>query len=141
MAAAWLHDIGYSPDLRITGMHSVDSAVWLSARGHDPLVVSLVAFHTGAEYEAEERGLVRELGDFDRPPQGLLDALTLCDLTVSPTGRRTDVESRIEEITQRYDAGDPVHLAVRRSADYLRVCCARATASAGSPEEGDVAAL
>ena len=60
--------------------------------GASPIVISLVAFHTGAEFEAEERGLARELATVPRPDQGLLDALILCDLTVSPTGEPVAVE-------------------------------------------------
>ena len=58
VAAAWLHDVGYSPALQDTGLHALDGAVFLAGRGVEPLVVSLVAFHTGAEFEAEERGLL-----------------------------------------------------------------------------------
>lgn len=102
----------------------------------DQLVVSLVAFHTGAEIEAEERGLVHELNRFARPPQDLLDSLILCDLTVSPTGTGTDVVSRIEEIMTRYGVDHPVHRAVRRSSDYLQACCARAATDLSAEERG-----
>ena len=52
----WLHDVGYSPDVRVTGFHALDGAVYLRDLGLPPEVVSLVAYHTGAEFEAEERG-------------------------------------------------------------------------------------
>ena len=55
-AAAWLHDVGYSPDVSVTGLHALDGAVYLRDLGLPPEVVSLVAYHTGAEFEAEERG-------------------------------------------------------------------------------------
>ncbi len=90
------------------------------------MVVSLVAFHTGAEYEAEERGLARELASVPRPEQALLDPLILCDLTVSPTGEPVGVTARLDEIVTRYPAGDPVHRAVLRSRVYLEACCERA---------------
>lgn len=79
VSAAWLHDIGYVPELARSGMHAIDGAAYLELHGAPKLVVSLVAFHTGAEYEADERGLIDELIQFDRPPQDALDALILAD--------------------------------------------------------------
>ncbi len=60
LAAAWLHDVGYSPDVSVTGFHALDGAVFLRDLGLLE-VVSLVAYHTGAEFEAEERGLEVDL--------------------------------------------------------------------------------
>lgn len=124
--AAWLHDVGYAPAARDSGLHALDGARYLAGLGADPVVVSLVAFHTGAEYEAEERGLARELAAVPRPEQALLDLLILCDLTVSPTGEPMAVSARLDEIVTRYPAGDPVHRAVLRSRVYLEACCERA---------------
>ena len=90
VSAAWLHDIGYAPALHRTGMHAIDGAEFLDREGAPHDLVSLVAFHTGAEFEAEERGLTGKLAQFDRPPQELLDALILADLTSGPT-RQDDV--------------------------------------------------
>ena len=126
VSAAWLHDVGYAPMARDSGLHALDGARYLAGLGADPVVVSLVAFHTGAEYEAEERGLARELAAVPRPEQGLMDALILCDLTVSPTGEPVAVSSRLDEIVARYPASDPVHRAVLRSRAYLEACCERA---------------
>ena len=126
VSAAWLHDVGYAPMARDSGLHALDGARYLAGLGADPVVVSLVAFHTGAEYEAEERGLARELAAVPRPEQGLLDALILSDLTVSPTGEPVAVSARLDEIVARYPAGDPVHRAVLRSRAYLEACCERA---------------
>ena len=56
--AAWLHDIGYAPDVHGTGMHAIDGATFLDRSGAPQELVGLVAFHTGAEFEAEERGLI-----------------------------------------------------------------------------------
>jgi hypothetical protein len=50
-------------------------------------VTSLVAYHTGASIEAEERGLGSELAhEFRPPPTHLLDVLTTADLAVGPDG-------------------------------------------------------
>lgn len=127
-SAAWLHDIGYSDKLHWTGMHAIDGAAFLDRAGAPKILVSLVAFHTGAEYEADERGLTDKLILFDRPPQEALDLLILADLTSGPTGQPTTVEERIDEIVQRYEPQHPVHRAVTRSRDYLEACASRATA-------------
>lgn len=60
MAAAWLHDIGYTPELATTQFHPLDGARYL----RDDRVVNLVAHHSGARYEAAERGLEAELSAF-----------------------------------------------------------------------------
>ena len=57
-AAAWLHDIGYAPDLHDTGFHPLDGARYLrDVEGADPLLCRMVAHHSCALTEAEERGL------------------------------------------------------------------------------------
>ena len=43
VAAAWLHDIGYAPELVETGFHPLDGARYLRRQGVDAQVVSLVA--------------------------------------------------------------------------------------------------
>ena len=126
VCAAWLHDVGYAEVARDSGLHALDGARYLAGIGASLAVISLVAFHTGAEYEAEERGLAAELATVPRPEQDQLDALILCDLTVSPTGEPVTVSSRLDEIVARYPAGDPVHRAVLRSRRYLEACCERA---------------
>ena len=126
VSAAWLHDVGYAPVAQDSGLHALDGARYLMGVGASPIVVSLVAFHTGAEFEAEERGLAGELATVPRPDQSLLDALILCDLTVSPAGDPVAVGPRLDEIVSRYPPGDPVHRAVLRSRLYLEACCGRA---------------
>lgn len=117
--AAWLHDIGYSPEVKDTGMHAIDGASYLRDRDWPSEVVSLVAHHTGAWSEARERGLTDDLQRFRPPADDLLDALTLCDLLVSPTGDRTEPGQRIAEILERYEPEHPVHRAVERSQDEV----------------------
>src|SRR4051794_10922416 len=65
-AAALLHDIGYAPDLALTGFHAIDGARYLrDVVCADDLIVRLVAHHSCAAMEAEERGLVAEMGEFE----------------------------------------------------------------------------
>src|SRR6266851_3761372 len=57
-AAAWLHDVGYAPGLTATGLHALDGARYLRDAQHaDALLCRLVAHHSCAIVEAEERGL------------------------------------------------------------------------------------
>lgn len=119
MAAAWLHDVGYAPAVRWTGFHPVDGAWFVRDAGFSVVVVSLVAYHTGAVIEAEERGLSQQLAEFPAPPVELLDVLTFADMTTSPDGDGIGATRRIAEILTRYPDGDPVHRAVTRSAPEL----------------------
>lgn len=126
VSAAWLHDVGYGDRIVDTGMHAVDGATFLDLLGAPRELVSLVAFHTGAEYEADERGLIDRLILFDRPPQDDLDALILADLVSGPDGQRMTVSARIDDMLARYERQHPVHRAVVRSRGYLEECATRA---------------
>jgi hypothetical protein len=119
VAAAWLHDVGYAPSVRSTGFHPVDGALFVHALGFPEMVVSLVAYHTGAVVEAAERGLETALGEFSPPASELLDALTYADMTTGPDGNPVDADERLAEILTRYESDDPVHRAVTRSLPEL----------------------
>jgi len=95
----------------------------------------LVAHHTGAGFEAEERGLAEMLGEFSEPDAADLDTLCLADLTTGPGGERVTVDDRIREILGRYDATDLVHRAVTRSKPHLRAAAARAASVTVSADE------
>jgi hypothetical protein len=94
-AAAWLHDIGYAPDLAITGLHALDGARYLrDARHADEMLCRLVAYHSCAIVEAEERGLADVLSlEFEPAPHVLSSVLTYCDMTTSPDGELVPLES------------------------------------------------
>jgi putative nucleotidyltransferase with HDIG domain len=126
VAAAWLHDVGYAPSVRrSTGFHPVDGALFVRAEGFPAVVVSLVAHHTGAVFEARERGLVDALAEFSEPPELLLDVLTCADMTTGPDGSRVRVEDRVREILSRYPEDDPVHRAIERATPTLLASVAR----------------
>lgn len=106
-AAAWLHDIGYAPELVKTGMHQLDGARYLrDVAGADPCICALVAHHTCACIEARYRGLHAEL-EAEFPPVGglLADALTFCDMSTTPDGELTEATDRLAEILERYGDG------------------------------------
>jgi hypothetical protein len=102
-AAAWLHDIGYAPELAKTGMHQLDGARYLrDIQDAEPLV----AHHTCASIEARYRGLLDELETEFPPVDGLLaDALTYCDMSTTPDGELTNAADRLDEILDRYGSG------------------------------------
>jgi putative nucleotidyltransferase with HDIG domain len=102
VSAAWLHDIGYAPSLVDTGFHPLDGARFLRRRGLPDRVVGLVAHHTCAIVEAEERGLAHLLlGEFEREASATADLLSYCDLTTGPDGERVAVEDRLRLKPQR----------------------------------------
>ena len=133
VAAAWLHDIGYVAALQRSGMHALDGASYLDVMGVPARVVSLVAYHTGAVFEAQERGMTGQLLQFEPPPEPMLDALTYVDLTTDLTGQTVTVEQRLDGIFSRYEPQHPVHRAVTRSRPYLEASAGRAAARLGQP--------
>ena len=141
IVAAWLHDVGYADHIADTGLHPLDGARYLRRQGADPTVVSLVAHHSGARFEAAARGLSAELDEFPMPDADDLDALTLVDLTTGPTGDRVPVTVRIDEILSRYEPDDPVHRAVSSARSELSASVARAARRFGLPDEGIAAPL
>lgn len=133
-AAAWLHDVGYAPNLVTTGFHPLDGTRYLrDVEGLDPQLCHLVAHHTHARIEAAERGLADELNtEF---PAGFpvnvtgaststdvhpADALTYCDITTSPDGDQVAAEDRLAEIHARYGPGHVVTQFVTAAAPYIK---------------------
>jgi len=120
-AAAWLHDIGYLPELARTGLHGLDGARYLRDVQHaDPILCRLVAHHSCAVIEADERGLADALArDFAPPPQELAEALTFCDMTTSPDGEHVHVGRRLAEIHHRYSSGHLVSRSISRATPLI----------------------
>lgn len=120
-AAAFLHDIGYSPTVSSTGFHPLDGARYLRhVVGADAVLCELVAHHSGAVVEAEERGIDALAKEFASPSPELLHALTYCDLTADVNGHQVDAEERLSEILTRYPREHVVHRSVVRSTPALR---------------------
>jgi hypothetical protein len=116
IAAAYLHDVGYAPELEDTGFHPLDGARWLRASGHERLAC-LVAHHSGARFEAaafaEERSIVADL-------------LTYCDLTTDPDGRPVTFSNRLAGIDSRYARDSDVSRSMRAAAGPLAALMRRA---------------
>ena len=103
VAAAYLHDLGYAPALAVTGCHAIDGAQHLRELGHERLA-GLVAYHSGARFEAELRGLAEELAEFADEDSALTRLLTYCDMTTGPRGESFTLDERLAEVERRYGA-------------------------------------
>ncbi len=120
-AAAWLHDIGYAPGLAVTSLHALDGARYLRDTHHaDAMLCRLVAHHSCAIIEAEERGLADVLSlEFEPAPQMPSSVLTFCDMTPSPDGEHVLAEKRLAEIQQRYGSGHLVSRSIQRATPMI----------------------
>ncbi|GGQ39135.1 metal-dependent phosphohydrolase, HD subdomain protein [Actinomadura coerulea] len=120
-AAAWLHDIGYAPDLVSTGFHPLDGARYLhETHDTDAHLCRLVAHHSCALVEARERGLAIPLiREFGNQAPHLSGHLIYCDMTTSPHGEPLSVEQRITEILARYGKDHLVARAITRASPSL----------------------
>jgi HD domain len=118
VAAAYLHDMGYAPSLARTGLHALDGACFLRSVGRERLAC-LVAHHSGARAEAEERGLSEALNEFPEERSLVADVLTYCDLATTPDGARTAPAARLSDVVARYGDDHPVGRSAVRSRDEL----------------------
>jgi hypothetical protein len=118
--AAWLHDIGYAPEVVDTGFHPLDGARYLRRFEVDDQVTSLVAYHSCAQIEAEVRGLGAALTAEFHPADPLLtDALLFCDMTTGPDGDYVRPADRLVEIRGRYGPDHEVTQFVERAASEI----------------------
>ena len=124
VAAALVHDLGYAPSLNRLGFHAVDGARFLRAQGQERLAC-LVAHHSGARFEAEERGLVEELAAFPVEDGPVMDALTFADMSSGPAGQPMTLNQRIDEVQRRYRSDDPVYRAIVRARPELQAAIDR----------------
>ncbi len=121
-AAAWVHDIGYSPGIAATGFHPLDGARYLREVEHaDPRLCRLVAHHSCACIEAEERGLADVLSaEFPSEEDPLTSPLIYCDMTTDPDGRHITYDERLAEILSRYGEDDIVSISMQRATSAVR---------------------
>ncbi|MGW0666323.1 HD domain-containing protein [Streptomyces sp. NPDC002746] len=131
-SAAVLHDVGYAPRLAATGFHPLDGARFLrDDHAADERLVRLVANHSLALLEAEERGLRSDL-EAEFPlldDHRLVDALVYCDMTTTPDGKGTSAEGRLEEIMDRYGADSLVGRFIRRASPDILAAVSRVEAA------------
>jgi HD domain len=118
LAAAYLHDVGYAPQLAKAGFHPLDGARFIRDAGHERLA-GLVAHHSASDAEADERGFADALAEFPAEDSIISRALTYCDLTTGPDGEEVGVSARLVELGDRLGEDDPAVRAVRREATRL----------------------
>ncbi len=119
IAAAYLHDIGYAPQIKQTGFHPLDGACFVLSSLGNMRLASLVAHHSEARFEAQLRGYAAELQAFSHEQSAVADALTYCDQLTGPTGLRVSLQERTHEIVHRYGETDIVTQALYLSLPYL----------------------
>ena len=84
------------------------------------MLCRLVAHHSCAIVEAEERGLADVLAlEFEPAPYALSSALTHCDMTTSPDGELVPVGGRLAEINRSYGLGHPVSRSIQRATPMI----------------------
>jgi hypothetical protein len=126
VVGAWLHDIGYAPELVQTGFHPLDGARYLRSVGVDEQVLSLVAYHSCSPIEAEVRGLRSDLmSEFQAADPELTDALLYCDMTTGPDGSNVNPADRLVEIRGRYGPDHEVTRFVELAAPEILTTAAR----------------
>jgi putative nucleotidyltransferase with HDIG domain len=124
--SAILHDVGYAPEAVNTGQHMLDGARYLAdVVGVDPLVCSIVAYHSSSRWESAELGLTDVLESFAPPPQLLEDAITYCDVTTTPDGGQVDGAQRLAEVLERYGPDHVVFRAVTAARPFMLASVAR----------------
>jgi HD domain len=123
IAAGYVHDIGYSPGLKRTGLHQLDGARFIRKLG-DQRLACLVAHHSEARFELGIRGFGEELSKYPRENTKVYDALVYCDLTTGPDGKTVTFDDRISEVYERYGKGD-VSRALHMAEPYLRAAVER----------------
>jgi len=84
------------------------------------MLCRLVAHHSCAVIEADERGLADVLSsEFDPAPYALSSVLTCCDMTTSPDGEPVPVEQWLAEIHDRYGPGHLVSRSIQRATPMI----------------------
>lgn len=137
MCAAWLHDVGYAPDLVVTGMHQLDGARYLrDVAGANELVCRLVAHHSYAIVEGRARGLSEELVSEFPPVEGSPShIITYADMTTTPDGDPIEVEQRLAEILARYGNEHLVAKSIREATPMIINSVQTIKAALGNPRD------
>jgi len=124
-AAAWLHDVGYSPQVARTGFHPLDGARFLVCQGWPIRVSCLVAHHSGARFLARFHGLHLQLDAYHDEQSPVTDALAYADQTVGARGERLPLEERLADMLRRHGPGSSNALVHQDRAPYLREAAQR----------------
>ena len=137
VAAAWLHDIGYSSRLRESDFHPLDGAQHLRREGWPEPVCALVAHHSGSRFVARVRGLDDLLCAFEFVEDPQSDALTVADDTAGPNGTIMAVEERLRDKALRHGPDSPNARANPERDDYIRAAARRVAHRLAVLEQSD----
>ena len=102
VAAATLHDIGYSPRIAEVGFHPLDGARYLRAQGFPDRLACLVAHHSLAIMSSDRIAVQALREQFPREESMLADALVFADMHSSPDGQIIPVGQRLDDICERH---------------------------------------
>ncbi|WP_051343092.1 HD domain-containing protein [Pseudonocardia spinosispora] len=128
IAAAALHDIGWSPAIRRSTLPALDAARRLEQLDAPARLVGLVANYDFASLEARYRGLAEEHARYADERTPTRDALWYCDLRVGPDGQRMTVSERFAELFVRYAADTVGKEWFAEAEPELRAACDRTDA-------------
>jgi len=103
VAAATLHDIGYSQRIAHTGFHPLDGGAFLRAEGYPDRLARLVAHHSLAVLTAAKHGIHDLAEQFPREDGLLADALAYADMHSAPDGQLILAQRRLADIARRHD--------------------------------------
>lgn len=120
VAAANLHDIGYSARIAHCGFHPLDGGRFLVAEGFPRRLAGLVAHHSLAYLHADPAEAEALAEEFPREDSLASDVLAYADMHSAPDGRRIAVEHRLADIAQRHADARQVH-----RAQQLRIAMTR----------------
>lgn len=135
VAAAWLHDVGYTPSIAVSGFHPLDGARYLASLNACGRLCALVANHSGAYHESLLLNLAVELSEFPDEKSLARDGLWYADMTTSPDGLPVTFDQRFAELQSRYGVNHRVPIAIGHAADEIRRAISRVkrTAEAFDP--------
>lgn len=102
VAAAWLHDVGWAPEVAVSEFPAIDGARYLQRLGAPPRLVNLCANYGAAAVEARFYRRESEMTEFPDERGPVRDALWYCDLRVGPDGQRMSFSERIGDTLRRY---------------------------------------
>src|SRR6266511_1070576 len=115
-------DVARKLELVETGLHALDGARHLRALGYERLAGLVAYHHSGSRREAELRGLLTELAEFEDEASDTAMALTYCDMTASATGAIVTSSERLADVEHRYGADHVVSQALRQARREIERC-------------------
>lgn len=121
IAAATLHDIGYSPRIAHTGFHPLDGGRFLVAEGFPPRLAGLVAHHSLAHLHADPDEAAALAAEFPREEGLISDALAYADMHSAPDGGLITAERRLADIATRHASRRQAHRAAQLRISIARV--------------------